>query len=81
MQVAATRDRATQFVQVPVTTNPAGADVILKGAYIGSTPTTLQLTLDEHDIAIEMQGYESWHRRIKVQPGLRIDVSLLAKRP
>jgi curli biogenesis system outer membrane secretion channel CsgG len=81
LQVAAGRGRATQFVQVPVTTNPAGADVILKGAYIGSTPTTLQLTLDEHDIAIEMQGYESWHRRVKVQPGLRIDVSLLAKRP
>lgn len=80
-QVAAGRGRATQFVQVPVTTNPAGADVIVGGVYIDSTPTTIPLTLAEHEIAIEMPGYESWRRRVKVQVGTRIDVSLLARRP
>ncbi|HYG63193.1 MAG TPA: CsgG/HfaB family protein [Thermoanaerobaculia bacterium] len=79
-QVAAGKGRAGQFVQVPVTSKPAGADVIVDGTYLGSTPMTLQLTTNsEKEIAIELAGYESWRRRVKVQPGITIDVSLLRR--
>lgn len=80
-QVASGLGRAGQFVQVPVTSRPAGADVILNGAYMGSTPLTLQLTLDEHEVGLELAGHGSWRRRVKVQPGMTIDVNLLVQRP
>jgi PEGA domain/Trypsin-like peptidase domain/Curli production assembly/transport component CsgG len=76
MQVAAGLGAAGQFVQVPVTSRPAGADVILNGVYMGSTPLNLQLTLDSHEIAIELPGYQPWRRRVKVNPGMTIEVNL-----
>jgi hypothetical protein len=78
-QVAAGLGTAHQFIAVPVTTTPAGADVIVKGIYMGSTPLTLQLTMDTHEIAIELAGHESWRRRVNVQPGTTIEVNLLRK--
>lgn len=79
-QLANGLQRAGQFVQVPVTTKPAGADIILNGAYIGSTPRTLQLSLDQmQEIRLELAGYESWSRRMKVEVGMTIDVNLLPR--
>lgn len=80
MQMAGGLETAGQFIEVPITTQPAGADVILNGAYVGSTPYTLRVTLDMHEVKLEMPGYESWRRRIKVQPGMRIDVNLVPRR-
>lgn len=78
-QVAAGLGAAGQFVQVPVVTRPAGADVILNGVYMGSSPVTLDMTLDSHEVAIELPGYTSWRRRVKVKPGLTIEVNLIPK--
>ncbi len=76
-QIAGGLETAGRFVEVPVATTPAGADVILNGVYMGRTPFTLQLTLDSHEVALELAGHESWRRRVKVQPGMRIEVNLV----
>jgi hypothetical protein len=46
---------------------------------MGSTPMTLQLTLDSHEIELVLAGHEPWRRRVQVQVGMRIDVNLLSK--
>jgi hypothetical protein len=79
IQIGAGLDTANQFVEVPVTTSPAGADVLVNGVYMGRSPMTLQLTLDSHEVGIELAGHDSWRRRVKVQPGLRIEVNLIPK--
>ena len=80
-QVAAGGGEASKFIRVRVTTSPAGADVILNGSYLGHTPYDLQVTQDSHELQLELAGYESWRRRIKVQPGMTIDVSLVPRQP
>lgn len=78
-QVVAGLGVAGQFLNVPVSSTPAGADVILGGIYMGKTPLTLQLADDIHEIKIVLAGYEPWSRRIKVQPGKGIDATLVPK--
>lgn len=78
-QVAAGGAEASKFVAVRVTTSPAGADVILNGTYLGSTPYTLQVTQDTHELQLELAGYESWRRRIQVEAGKAIEVNLVPR--
>ena len=78
-QIGAGLSRAGQFIQVPVASSPAGADVILNGIFMGNTPLNLQMTLAEHEIEIHLGGFESWHQRVKVQPGLTISARLVRK--
>jgi PEGA domain/Curli production assembly/transport component CsgG/Trypsin-like peptidase domain len=80
-QVAAGLGAAGQFIQVAVRSSPAGADVILNGSYMGRTPYTLQVTLDSHELQLELAGYESWRRRVEIQPGMTIEVNLVPKHP
>lgn len=79
IQVAGGLQTAGGFVNVPVASSPAGADVIVNGLLMGKTPTTLSLSVSSHEIQLELPGYESYKRRIKVQPGMRIDANLARK--
>jgi len=76
-QVVGGLGAAGQFVDVPVNSMPAGADVILNGIYMGKTPITLQLALDIHEIQVVLAGYEPWSRRFRTEPGKGIEVSLV----
>ena len=80
-QVAAGGGEAKRFIRVPVRTTPAGADLILNGTYLGPTPRDIEVTPDTHDLNLVLAGHESWHRRIKVEPGTAIDVNLAPKHP
>jgi hypothetical protein len=70
---------AGQFLDVPVTSTPANADVILGGIYMGKTPITLQLASDIHEIKIVLAGYEPWSRRFRAEPGKGISATLVPK--
>jgi len=76
-QVVGGLGAAGQFIDVPVSSTPAGADVILNGIYMGKTPITLQLALDLHEIRIVLPGYEPWTRRFRTEVGKGIEVNLV----
>lgn len=78
-QVAAGGGEASKFIRVAVTTTPAGADVILNGTYLGPTPYDLQVTQGDHELQLELAGHQSWRRRVKIQPGMTIEVNLVPK--
>jgi hypothetical protein len=61
---------------VNVSSNPAGADVLLDGSFIGNTPALLKLAAGKHTIIVKMSGQKDWSREITVEAGS--DVQLTA---
>ncbi|HSS49584.1 MAG TPA: PEGA domain-containing protein, partial [Thermoanaerobaculia bacterium] len=78
-QVVGGLGKAGQFIDVPVHSSPAGADIILNGIYMGKTPKTLQLGQDIHEIQLVLEGYQPWSRRFRAEPGKDIAATLVQK--
>jgi hypothetical protein len=60
--------------EIAVTSTPAGADIELDGAFVGSTPSTITVTPGDHSIAIKKPGFAPWERPIKISSG-KIQIS------
>ncbi len=61
---------------VRITSEPDGAEVELDGAFIGSTPATLQMTPGLHRISVR-RGNASWARDVQILPGNSITVNAI----
>jgi hypothetical protein len=55
--------------EVAVTSNPAGADIEVDGAFVGDTPSTITVTAGVHTISIKKSGFTPWERRVKISGG------------
>jgi hypothetical protein len=55
--------------RVQVTSQPGGADIEVDGAFMGSTPSSLELSPGAHTVRVVKKGYETWQRKIKVTGG------------
>jgi PEGA domain len=71
---AATETQVSTNSDVGVTSNPAGADIELDGAFVGSTPSAFTVTPGDHTIAVKKSGFTTWERRVKVTGG-KIQIS------
>jgi hypothetical protein len=60
--------------EVTVASNPAGADIEVDGAFVGSTPSTIDVTTGDHTISLKKSGYTTWEKTIKVSGG-KIQIS------
>jgi hypothetical protein len=65
---------ANGTASVNITSNAAGADIEVDGAYVGSTPTTLALTSGSHQISVH-SGNGAWQRTLQVSPGSTVTVN------
>ena len=63
-------------VAVQVTSQPEGADIEIDGAFVGSTPGTLQMNPGLHHIAVK-RGHSSWQRDIQIQAGNVVPVNAI----
>jgi hypothetical protein len=59
---------------VSIQSIPDGAEITVDGKYVGSTPSTLQLTSGNHTISIEKSGFKVWQRTISVMDGSSVTV-------
>ncbi len=67
---------ASQAVsQMSVLSSPDGADILIDGKYMGSTPSTIPLPEGEHSIAIEKAGFKRWQRSLTVASNGKVTVS------
>lgn len=57
---------ALQLASVIVKSTPPGCDINVDGKYMGSTPSTIQLTPGEHQISIEKEEMTPWQRTMTV---------------
>jgi hypothetical protein len=58
---------------VTITASTAGADIEVNGAFMGNTPTTLQLPAGAHQITVK-NGPHSWVRTIQVTSGSTVSL-------
>jgi hypothetical protein len=66
--------QASNNAEVAIASTPAGADIEVDGAFVGSTPSTITVTSGEHTITVKKLGFTSWERKIQVTSG-KIQIS------
>jgi hypothetical protein len=65
--------------QIAVSSTPNGADIRVDGAFVGDTPSTIQVAAGNHIIEIAKDGYRPWARPIRVSRGeITISAELVA---
>lgn len=52
-----------------IQSDPAGADIEIDGAFVGNTPSTLNVTPGSHQIVIKKKGFAEWNRSLNVTGG------------
>ena len=62
-----TNEKVAASVQID--SAPAGADIQIDGAFVGSTPSNIQLPSGSHDVAVSKEGFKPWTRTIRVTSG------------
>ncbi len=65
----ASEAQASTSSEVAVTSNPAGADIEVDGAFVGNTPSTITLNGGDHTISLKKLGFTPWERTVKVSGG------------
>ena len=60
---------------VNVSSNPAGADVLVDGEFVGNCPAALRLAPGRHSVTVKMTGYKEWSRQITVQSGSEVQLT------
>jgi hypothetical protein len=55
--------------QLRITSNPSGADILVDGKAVGSTPLEVQLSQGLHTITISKTGFRSWERTMDLPAG------------
>lgn len=55
--------------KISVSSNPPNADIEIDGSFVGNTPSMIEVTPGEHDIAIKKSGYQTWQRKMKIMSG------------
>jgi hypothetical protein len=52
------------------------------GKYVGSTPSTVKLSLGDHTISVQKAGFKTWQRTMSVSAGGNISIdATLEKTP
>lgn len=54
---------------VAIESLPSGADIEVDGAFVGNTPSTINLASGVHEISIKKKGFADWHRKLTVTGG------------
>jgi PEGA domain len=77
-KLASVDRNAQALASVSVSSEPAGADVLLDGSFVSSTPAVLRLQGGTFKVVVKMPGYAEWERELKILPGaeVRLDAKL-----
>ena len=62
--------------RVTINSTPGNSDIEVDGNFVGSTPSVLELTPGQHQIAVRKSGYQPWQRKMHVTGG---DVTIAAE--
>jgi hypothetical protein len=56
-------------IAVLIDSTPPGADIEIDGAFVGSTPSTVNVAAGSHDIAVKKEGFTDWTKKLSVTGG------------
>lgn len=69
-----------QTTAVTVDANAPGCDIEVDGNFVGSTPSTINLTQGKHQIVVKKTGYQNWSRDMLVSSGsIHLRAEMVAK--
>jgi hypothetical protein len=66
---------SSEKVRCNFTSTPSGADIMLDGKYVGSTPSAIELNGGTHAVVFSMNGFAQWKRDLTVLPGAELTVN------
>jgi hypothetical protein len=66
--------------KVAIQSDPIGADIFMDGQMVGQTPSTLGVPPGDHQISVQLAGYQNWVRRVHVLAGSTINLSAKLER-
>jgi hypothetical protein len=72
---------AMQPATVVVKSTPPGADITVDGKFMGSTPSTIQLTPGDHVVEVEKDGLRPWQRGMTITAGGNITIDATLDKP
>lgn len=52
-----------------IDSNPAGADIVIDGKFVGSAPSSIAITPGSHEIYVEKTNYKNWSKTLAVTGG------------
>jgi hypothetical protein len=67
--VAPSAAQASVQASVTIESTPAGADIEIDGAFVGNTPSTVNVAPGGHQIAVKKKGFSDWVKNLSVSGG------------
>ncbi|MGA8540199.1 MAG: PEGA domain-containing protein, partial [Terriglobales bacterium] len=64
-----------ESVKCNFSSTPSGADIIIDGRYVGSTPSEISLAPGTHKIVFTLSGFDQWKRKLTVGADSDVNVS------
>jgi hypothetical protein len=52
-----------------ISSTPSGAEIEIDGAFVGNTPSSVEVSPGEHSIKLSKRGFVSWEKKLKAMPG------------
>lgn len=67
---------------VIIRSNPDGGEILVDGKFMGSTPSTVQLSPGAHIVAVQQTGFKTWQRDVSINSGSIVNLNaVLEKNP
>jgi hypothetical protein len=66
---------APTLARVKISSDPDGAEILLDGSFVGSTPAVLKLQAGTYKVAVKMSGYADWEREVKILPAAEVNLN------
>lgn len=59
---------------VVIKSNPEGSEITVDGKFMGSTPSTVQISPGDHAVTVQQPGFKTWSRNISINAGSIINL-------
>ncbi len=66
---------ATATSAVTIKSSPDGAEINIDDRFVGTTPSTIQLSAGEHKIVVSKAGFKSWERTMMVSSNGNVNLN------
>lgn len=60
---------------VTIKSTPEAADITVDDKFVGTTPSTIQLSLGAHKVIVSKAGFKTWERTMTVNPGGAVNLN------
>jgi len=72
---------APAWADVTVSSQPAGAAILVDGEAAGTTPATVEIMQGERQLILQLPGYADWQQELELEAGQPMDLGLVELQP